>query len=1177
MTKEPRSKKRPFLDGYELDDAVLVAANVAGGRPEISRARAPDGRDVLVKFWARTGSDPDIEDIWRSEIRQLQRLAAIPRTDDLLVPMLAHGEDETGFFIVVDPGQGSPLEIFRRAQNQPTIIAQPRLPRNRRLLWANGLRIAEAMELLHSQGIIHRNIDPWAIVTAFSDEPDFRLTGFEWSMRIASIDRAGSKRGQSVQGGEEVASFRQDWSKFGLILAELLSAPAERIADLRLVPSEIADHLSAAEGRLLRKILGLEEADRLDGARICRQIEEVIAGIEAQAAGKDLKLALSVRLGEGSELAVAIRRVSGNEIEIRDTDAQLRFVIDDLSEEPFIAKIQQDRGGERPALFGSQLTYFLSQYRQPHSTEQATWEFATCERAQKGRPYSVSSAPIQPQILDVLESRDAIKSFPRRRSRVARWDELFRTIEPRERTKSDPERKHQAFALLSVLEMAYAAADVFPVDVLPGSSDVTSDTHLLRLTPRHDPDRAALSVALKLDAPAVRLGKMLENDELPDDKGWALSESGSLGDRNRDTEWRYLKSSLEGASQILRFEGGISTKIRGHAYLMPAGMGGQVAQFRRRVKALKALREHSELLKMFVDPRQRIDDSRDPVIKDKQFEELDASKQLALSEILSTVPLFLLQGPPGVGKTFMVGDLVRRRFEDEPTTRLLLSAQSNAAIDHLMKEVQTVFPADAEPVMVRARPADDDPADTDLEIDRQADKLLEALARSDLVGEASEHVTEKIQALAASRREASRQKGKTRRVSTEARAFESMILRAANVVFATTNSAAVEQLIEERGFFDWTIVEEAGKATGPELLSPLLLSHRRLMIGDHRQLPPYGADKLGRLLADAQSVKSAVRASEDLIARQLRDPGMEEIFEEVESEETDYGRLCSEALETLVFFETLVEAELAWQAGHPSHRPIARRLTEQRRMHPAIAKIVSDCFYGGLLKTNEKKALEYRAGTAPFRSLRADVLPDLPIIFIDMPFGREEPGYKGGDRAPAWSNPDEVKAALQALKLLEPSAAKKPPSLAVLSPYREQVGRLCHGIESRLGGELSNLAGFSRAVGDEDYCGTVDSFQGDQADLVVVSLVRNNWHATPARALGFLRDDRRMNVLLSRAKWRMIIIGSLRFYESVVATSKSLPDADIGFLERFLKSLGEAKQDGDATIVKWSDLPRLSR
>jgi superfamily I DNA and/or RNA helicase len=494
-----------------------------------------------------------------------------------------------------------------------------------------------------------------------------------------------------------------------------------------------------------------------------------------------------------------------------------------------------------------------------------------------------------------------------------------------------------------------------------------------------------------------------------------------------------------------------------------------------------------------------------------------------------------------------------------------------------MKEVQTVFPDGAEPVMVRARPADDDPADTDLEIDRQADKLLEALAGSDLVQEASAHVAAKINALADSRREQNRSKIKTRRTSTEARAFESMILRAANVVFATTNSAAIEQLIEERGLFDWTIVEEAGKATGPELLSPLLLSHRRLMIGDHRQLPPYGADKMGRLLADAQGVKAAVRASEALIARQLKDPGMEEIFEEVESEDTDYGRLCSEALETLGLFETLVEAELAWQAGHPKHRPIARRLTEQHRMHPAIAKVVSDCFYSGSLQTNKEKAEEYRNGIPPFRSMDLSALPETPIVFIDMPYVREQLGYKGGDRPPAWSNADEVKAVLQVLKLLAPGTGAKPPSLAVLSPYREQVNRLRRGIEHRLGGELSNLAGFARAVGEEDFCGTVDSFQGDQADVVAVSLVRNNGHAIPAKALGFLRDDRRMNVLLSRAKWRLIVVGSLRFYENVVGLSKSLPDADIGFLERFLKSLDDARAAGDASVVQWSALPRLAK
>lgn len=102
----------------------------------------------------------------------------------------------------LDPGQTSPLEIFRRAANKPAILGQPRLLRNRRRLWANALRAAQALELLHSQGVIHRNIDPWAIVTAFSDQPDFRLTGFEWSMRIASITRGPAIERRGNRSGE---------------------------------------------------------------------------------------------------------------------------------------------------------------------------------------------------------------------------------------------------------------------------------------------------------------------------------------------------------------------------------------------------------------------------------------------------------------------------------------------------------------------------------------------------------------------------------------------------------------------------------------------------------------------------------------------------------------------------------------------------------------------------------------------------------------------------------------------------------------------------------------------------------------------------------------------------------------------------------------------------------------
>jgi superfamily I DNA and/or RNA helicase len=145
------------------------------------------------------------------------------------------------------------------------------------------------------------------------------------------------------------------------------------------------------------------------------------------------------------------------------------------------------------------------------------------------------------------------------------------------------------------------------------------------------------------------------------------------------------------------------------------------------------------------------------------------------------------------------------------------------------------------------------------------------------------------------------------------------------------------------------------------------------------------------------------------------------------------------------------------------------------------------------------------------------------------------------------------------------------PSLAVLSPYREQVRALRDAINAS-SGLLSHLNQFSPAVGDGEFCGTVDSFQGDQADIVVISLVRNNGHGTPAKALGFLRDNRRMNVLLSRAKWRMVIVGSIAFYRSLVEVSAALPDAELGFLKKFLQVLDKAENDKDAEIVPWARL-----
>ena len=390
--------------------------------------------------------------------------------------------------------------------------------------------------------------------------------------------------------------------------------------------------------------------------------------------------------------------------------------------------------------------------------------------------------------------------------------------------------------------------------------------------------------------------------------------------------------------ECMKFEAQSLPPVRSFGFLMPADMAGRITQFKRRLKALAALKNHGELLRMFADPRLRIESSQDPLDETSEaFKRLDQSKQSALREILSTIPLFLLQGPPVVGKTYLVGDLVERRMEEDPTARLHLSAQSNSAIDHLMSEVQKIFGlsgGDGGPLMVRARAADDDEAG-DLEVDIQADKLLRDLAGSPLMKEASPQLANKVEALVAARVNGQDGPSSTnlagRRVAAELRAFEGMILRSANLVFATTNSAAVERLIEEQGLFDWTIVEEAGKATGGELLSPLLLSHRRLMIGDHRQLPPFDIEKISKLLSSTSAVQDVVNLVDNLVSRYLKDPSIDETFDEVSKASDDFGRTCAGGAITADFVRnvcrkgaTAPKAQGLWAANcPPSQRTIS--------------------------------------------------------------------------------------------------------------------------------------------------------------------------------------------------------------------------------------------------------------
>jgi superfamily I DNA and/or RNA helicase len=147
--------------------------------------------------------------------------------------------------------------------------------------------------------------------------------------------------------------------------------------------------------------------------------------------------------------------------------------------------------------------------------------------------------------------------------------------------------------------------------------------------------------------------------------------------------------------------------------------------------------------------------------------------------------------------------------------------------------------------------------------------------------------------------------------------------------------------------------------------------------------------------------------------------------------------------------------------------------------------------------------------------------------------------------------------------------AKEPPSLAVLSPYGQQVRRLAQAIAELRSVDLAHLSAFDSPLKAANFCGTVDSFQGSEADLVIVSLVRNNHHATIRGALGFLSDFRRMNVLLSRARWQLVLVASTNFLAAVVEAAGGTEDEkEVQFLKEMVDFVNEGVRQGTVQIAR---------
>ncbi|WP_162823710.1 AAA domain-containing protein [Lysobacter sp. TY2-98] len=1179
-------RKQGFLRNFELSPTQFVKPDFSAGRPGLREASS-DGTPVLIKHWLRKPSvdDSDLQEIWRHELRQLQRLGGYPGAGDRIAALLSTAQDKDGFYLVLDLGQRRPLQVVLDTQPPGGWLKTPRNPPNRLRIWLNVRRLAEAMETLHSQGLLHRNLDNWSVLTSGDGEPDFQLTGFEWSMRLASHDHAAKKISRKKSDAETFDSFREDWSKLGVLAASLLDANNDRLYDVSVPASQVRDYLDAAEVRLLRQLLGKEPLDPLDGESLCRAIDEIARRLEAGIARREVLYGLVVRLGDNSRLSDAIRTASGQQIEISDVQSQLAFIDGDLGTEAMALPISSPGQSEVSGflLKGQQLTYKISAFR-PVGQE-PSWDAAYCDGVSNHVPPSTSGHTpliLQRGTVQLLTQKEA--GNPHSRKKFASWDALRRAALAADDIDTPEKSLTRALALSQLVELAFAVSDIYPVRVLTkeGNSNDDEDALSLVLELRADADRETLSNALNEASAKDRLLRSLVSDAGSDSDSnggdsqgiWTLTETPSFGERGYvDSEWRFEEAHTdEHGRQTFRFSGKELPTSATDLYLVPSASAGSLAQFKRRIRALSSLCEHHELLRMLVDQRRRLLDSQDDAdFSDASFAALDKAKQEALCEMTAILPLYLVQGPPGVGKTHLVKELVRRRFEDEPTTRLLLTAQSHSAVDHLLHEVVGASGNNSEsepPLIVRCRNRKKLEHVDEFDLAEQAADLIARVIKSPLAAKASPAVARRLTSMAGSPGGGKAPVTKDLKARS---AFEGVVLRAANMVFATTNAPDLERLIDERGQFDWTIVEEAGKATGGELISPLLLSHRRLMIGDHKQLPPYRSDEMKAVLRSPESLKEVLSLAPSLISRSLRGEAIEDLLQYWQDSEDEVIRaIGADAVDALMMFETMIETEFDRQRMGKAGRRIARSLTLQHRMHPQIASVISRVFYDDALHTDENRAARFVSEAAPVTRKPGSKLPGTPITLVTIPDVQSEQGQSEGESLPPWSNKREVQAVEWVLEQLR-AVPGTSPSLAVLSPYARQVEALRRSI-ARSDERFPHLEAFRKANDATTFCGTVDSFQGSEADVVVVSLVRNNPYTKPSKALGFLTDARRMNVLLSRAKHQLILVGSIDFIRSVTEQMSGAAADRYEFLRTFIQALDEGVSNRSIATVKFEEV-----
>jgi predicted DNA helicase len=211
-------------------------------------------------------------------------------------------------------------------------------------------------------------------------------------------------------------------------------------------------------------------------------------------------------------------------------------------------------------------------------------------------------------------------------------------------------------------------------------------------------------------------------------------------------------------------------------------------------------------------------------------------------------------------------------------------------------------------------------------------------------------------------------------------------------------------------------------------------------------------------------------------------------------------------------------------------KDISVMLNTQYRMHEHIMNFSNQQFYGGNLEADAsvKSTLLSTAEENSFLNKALSFIDTAGCGFNEIT----------NPESLSIANPDEAVLLLKHLHLLlnqfvEKVKAPKDITVGIISPYKEQVQYIT---------QLIAADETLQQMPVKIVVKTIDGFQGQERDIIYISLVRSNDN----KEIGFLNDIRRMNVALTRARERLVVIGDSAtlanhpFYKSFIEYAESI-------------------------------------